>query len=192
MSQLATAMGVAPPSVTTMVRRMEKLGLVKRDSASRLELTTCGRGIALEVIRHHRLLETFLIGELGMDWADAHREAEVLEHYISERLEAVLDDRLDRPTNDPHGEPIPTSNGYVSPSHHLPLLQLPVGSIATITQVETQDPELLEYLQQHKLVPNQRLRLLELAPFNGPVVLSIDGTLHYISRDVADCIRTIR
>lgn len=104
--QLAGALEIAPPSVTNMVKRLGELRLMKRVRGG-VVLTTAGHSVALEVVRHHRLLETFLVNELGMDWAEAHSEAEVLEHYISERLEAIIAKRMHEPTHDPQGKPIP-------------------------------------------------------------------------------------
>lgn len=104
--QLANALDIAPPSVTNMVKRLADLRLMKRVRGG-VELTMQGYGVALEVVRHHRLLETFLVNELGMEWKEAHVEAEVLEHYISERLEMLLAKRMQEPTHDPQGKPIP-------------------------------------------------------------------------------------
>lgn len=187
-SQLATALDVAAPSVTSMLKRLEKLRLIHRAPAGKVMLTAKGQSIALEVIRHHRLLETFLVEELGMDWAAAHLEAEVLEHHISERLETLIDQRLAGPTRDPHGEPIPSRNGAM-PSIQLPsLLELPAKGTVHIRQIRTQDPALLAYLQQHGLTPGTRIRIQEIAPFGGPLVIHIGRQIHHIGRDAAACV----
>ncbi|MBI4367721.1 MAG: metal-dependent transcriptional regulator [Deltaproteobacteria bacterium] len=192
MTRLAAALDVAAPSVTNMVKRMEGLRLVRRESESGIALTAHGRAVALEVIRHHRLLETFLVNELGMDWADAHKEAEVLEHYISERLEALLDKRLARPASDPHGEPIPRIDGKVAERRPPSLLDHPVDSIVTIARVESQEPDLLHYLQEHGLVPGAKVRIAGIAPFNGPVAVEVGRRAHHISREVAACIAGVK
>lgn len=188
-SRLAEAMNVSPPSVTNMIKRMEGLKLVKRGSAGKITLTHHGQAVALEVIRHHRLLETFLVNELGMEWAEAHKEAEVLEHYISERLEALLDQRMARPVSDPHGEPIPRRDGSLPQRAYATLLEQPLGSRLEIAQVTSQDPTLLKYLQDHQLTPGRRVVLKEIAPFNGPVALAIGRKVSHISREVAACIQ---
>lgn len=186
--KLAQALNVAPPSVTNMVKRLTSLRLVRRDNEGRIGLTPQGMSVALEVVRHHRLLETFLINELGMDWAEAHEEAEVLEHYISERLESLLDQRLARPTTDPHGEPIPRKDGTIPLQRGRSLLEFEPGSTVTIRQVTAHDPQLLHYLQEQGLIPGTRIRVQRLEPFNGPLVLDLRGDTRVVSREVAACI----
>ncbi len=187
-SQLAETLRVAPPSVTNMMKRLEGMKLVRRTSDARVQLTKSGEAVALEVIRHHRLLETFLIQELGMEWAEAHQEAEVLEHYISERLEHLIDQRLERPRSDPHGEPIPRKDGTIALVRHRPLLSQPINTPLVIQQVATQDTALLQYLQDHDLTPGATVRIREVAPFNGPLALEVGRQCHHISREVAQCI----
>lgn len=191
-TRVAAAMAVAPPSVTNMVKRMERLRLVRRVDDGGIGLTAQGRAVALEVIRHHRLLETFLVNELGMEWAEAHKEAEVLEHYISERLEAVLDRRMARPVSDPHGEPIPTPSGSMRERRLPSLLEHGEGTTIRIERVETQDAVLLQYLQDHGLVPGARVRIADIAPFNGPMALEVDRRVHHVSREVAACIAGVK
>lgn len=191
-TRMAAAMAVAPPSVTNMVKRMERLRLVRRVDDGGIGLTAQGRAVALEVIRHHRLLETFLVNELGMEWAEAHKEAEILEHHISERLEALLDQRLARPTSDPHGEPIPSVHGAMPQRKPPSLLDHEVDAVVLIERVETQDAALLQYLQDHGLVPGARVRIVEVAPFNGPVALEVDRHVHHVSREVAACLAGVR
>lgn len=186
--KLAQALDVAPPSVTNMVKRLTALRLVRRDTEGRIALTPQGTCVALEVVRHHRLLETFLVNELGMDWAEAHAEAEVLEHYISERLESLLDQRLARPTIDPHGEPIPRKDGTIPLQRGRSLLEFEPGTTITIRQVTARDPQLLHYLQEQGLVPGARVRVQRLEPFNGPLVLDLRGEPRVVSREVAACI----
>lgn len=187
-TELAGKLTVAPPSVTNMLKRMEGLKLVSRDDNGKVQLRAAGRAIALEVIRHHRLLETFLIEELGMDWAAAHQEAEVLEHYISERLEGLLDQRLARPVRDPHGEPIPGKDGSMPKREAPSLLEHGAGSSLVIRRVEAQDPTLLQYLQAHDLTPGTAIQIRDIAPFNGPLAVQVGRKVHHISREVAACI----
>jgi DtxR family transcriptional regulator, Mn-dependent transcriptional regulator len=188
MADLAKALQVRAPSVTNMVKKLEGLRLMRRTTSGSLALTPRGESIALEVIRHHRLLETFLVNTLGMDWAEAHKEAEVLEHYISERLESLIDRHLANPTRDPHGEPIPTPSGVV-PKHLPPtLLESPLQQKSTIAQIRSRDPAMLSYLQHHKLTPGTTVSVQDVGPFHGPLAIDIDGTIVHVSREVAQCI----
>lgn len=187
-SQLATELAVAAPSVTNMVKRLGRLRLVKRVREGRIALTAEGQSIALEVVRHHRLLETFLVEELGMDWADAHQEAEVLEHYISERLEALLDKRLATPKHDPHGEPIPTKSGKIPHASYISLINIESGDKVIIRQVRSQNPELLTYLQQSKLTPGTTITLKQIAPFGGSLEINIAKQTIHVGREAAECI----
>ncbi len=188
MSQLAQALNVRAPSVTNMVKRLEELKLMKRTPKGLVRLTTRGEMIALEVIRHHRLLETFLVNTLGMDWAEAHKEAEVLEHYISERFETLIDKYLANPKHDPHGEPIPSRDGKIPLSMPPTLLLQSEGSTCRIAQVKSRDPAMLEYLQCRGLMPGVTLTIKAIEPFNGPLVIHTGHHTEHISREVAHCI----
>lgn len=188
MSKLASHLHVSAPSVTNMVKKLQKQELLTKSDEGALLLTSRGTAIALEMVRHHRLLETFLINELGMDWADAHREAEVLEHYISETLENLLDKYMERPKHDPQGEPIPSKAGKVPGELPPSLLDFEEDSTIEILQVRSQDPALLKYLQERELVPGTIITIRNIGPFNGPIAIGVKRKTHHISRDVAACI----
>lgn len=182
LSELAKSMEVSAPSVTNMVKRLEQMKFVKRNAGNKLSLTTKGNALALEVIRHHRLLETFLINELGMDWAEAHEEAEVLEHYISERFEALLNARLAEPSHDPHGEPIPTLDGTIQDRELRALLEFERGNRVTIGEIHSRDPNMLDYLQKNGFIPGQKVEICDVAPFEGPLTLKIGRKISYVGR----------
>lgn len=188
MTQLAQALHVRAPSVTNMVKRLEELRLMKRTPKGLVALTPRGEAIALEVIRHHRLLETFLVNTLGMDWAEAHKEAEVLEHYISERFETLIDKYLASPKRDPHGEPIPSRDGKVPTTLPPSLLLQSKGSTLRIIQVRSRDPEMLDYLQCRGLLPGTTIVIQSIEPFHGPFVIRVGSHIEHISREVAGCI----
>jgi len=148
---IAQHLGVTPASVSGMVRRLEGDGLVEREPYRGVRLTDAGRQLALEMVRHHRLLETFLARALGMSWDRIHAEAEVLEHHISEELEDLIDQHLGHPEFDPHGHPIPRRDGTVPDQLLLSLADAPAGTTALIAQVRDDSAELLRYLADHRL-----------------------------------------
>ncbi len=129
-----------------MVKRLESMGLVKRELYRGVELTTTGERVALEVIRHHRLLELYLAEALDMSWDRVHEEAEVLEHAISPELSELIARKLGNPTHDPHGDPIPTASGEIEPGRSRPLSELEPGDRGTFVRVSDADPEALRYL----------------------------------------------
>lgn len=157
-NDLAAALDVAAPSVTGMLKRLDEQGLVVHRAYQGARLTEGGRLVALEVIRHHRLLERYLHEVVGMDWAEVHAEAEVLEHHISEALEARLDALLGNPTHDPHGDPIPTRDGHLAPRADTCLADVPVGAWR-VARLSSHDPALLGALDALGLLPGTPLRL---------------------------------
>lgn len=169
--ELAAAVGVSPASVTGMLGKLAALHLVEYRKYRGASLTPAGRALALETLRHHRLLETYLAQALGYDWHEVHDEAERLEHVISEDFEERVDALLGRPTHDPHGDPIPRRDGTVPPCSGVPLTTLEVGQHATLTRITAQDSEVLRYLAGYGLLPGAQVRLVEVAPFDGPVTV---------------------
>jgi DtxR family Mn-dependent transcriptional regulator len=150
-----------------------------------VRLTTAGERIALEVVRHHRLLELYLVEALGYSWDEVHDEAERLEHHISEKLEARIAALLGHPEFDPHGDPIPSLAGELPPRDTTLLADLNVGSTAQVVRVCDQHAERLRYLAGLGLVPGNKLLVVAVAPFDGPVSVQIDGILHPIDRRLA-------
>lgn len=171
-SALAERLGVAPGTVTAMCKRMAELGLVAYEPYRGVELTAAGERMALEVIRHHRLLESFLAEALGMPWDQVHDEAEVLEHYISEELEERIAVALGDPDRDPHGDPIPDRDLTISdPAPGVPLLELGDGRAGTFARVSDGRPEMLRFLDAAGIRPGVVLRVLRREPFGGAVVI---------------------
>ena len=188
-NQLAENLEVAPASVTGMLKRLSKNGYIEYTPRQGAELTAKGLQVALEIIRHHRLLESFFVQRLGMDWAQAHREAEVLEHFISEEFESLIDQLMGHPDSDPQGSPIPTRDGEVRLPDWSSLDQVEVGSDYVVRRVRHENPALLEYLQRLGLVPGTRIRLLAVGPFDGPVSVKCRGEDLHLGKQVAYAIQ---
>jgi DtxR family Mn-dependent transcriptional regulator len=178
-STLARRMGVAPPSATAMVKKLAALGLAEHQLYRGVQLTRTGERIALEVIRHHRLLELYLAQTLELGLDAVHAEADRLEHALSEALEARIDEALGSPTQDPHGDPIPDAKLRIVRSDARPLTALGPGEQAVVERVPDGDSELLRYLATLALLPGARIELLQAAPFGGPLMIRANG------RDVA-------
>ncbi len=190
-SALAGRMGVSAPSATAMAKRLAELGLVERAPYRGVELTDDGRRGALEVLRHHRLLERYLVDRLGLSLDQVHAEAELLEHALSEELEAKIDAELGFPTHDPHGDPIPDRELRVSTGRDRTLVDLEPGERAAVSRVPDGDPELLRYLTELGLVPGSAVELVSQAPFAGPVTVRTEHGEHAISRELADRIAAV-
>jgi len=184
-SALAARMGVSAPSATAMTKRLADLGLVERAPYRGVALTEEGRLGALEVLRHHRLLELYLVNRLGLSWDEVHAEAELLEHALSEELEAKIDAELGFPTHDPHGDPIPDRELRVTGGGGSSLLDLVPGERASVSRVPDGDPDLLRYLAELGLVPGSEVEVVSQAPFGGPVTMRTERGDHAISRELA-------
>jgi DtxR family Mn-dependent transcriptional regulator len=182
---IAKQMGVAPSSATSMLKKLAALGLAEHSPYQGVELSEDGTKIALEVIRHHRLLEQYLAETLGVPIDAVHAEADKLEHVLSEELEARIDEQLGYPTHDPHGDPIPDAGLRIEASSLRSLDALEPGEIATIRRVPDGDSELLRYLAGLQLVPGGRVTMQRSEPFDGPVTVTVDGREHAISRELA-------
>ena len=168
-NDLAERLGVTPGSVSGMVRKLTELGLVEHQRYHGVRLTEQGRRVALEVLRHHRLIELFLAEELGMPWDRVHAEAEVLEHVISEDLERVIAARLGDPTVDPHGDPIPSPAFEIDEGHTRSLEELAPGTTGRFVRVSDSDPEMLRYLAERGIALGDSLKVTGRQPFGGPV-----------------------
>lgn len=172
-SQVAEALAVTTASASNMLKRLDQLGYVTQVKRQGVELTDSGRQAALEVIRHHRLLETFLATRLGMPWDEVHAEAEVLEHHVSEALADRIAEALGHPERDPHGHPIPTSAGQMERTPTRRLSELPDGDVAEVGHVDDRDDALLRFLAERGLVPGARVEVIEHAPFGGPISIRV-------------------
>jgi len=188
-SALAEAMEVTAASATGMVKKLASLKLVRHNPYQGVVLTKAGQKMALEVIRHHRLLELYLAEALDYSWDKVHEEAERLEHAISEEFEERIFQALGRPTRDPHGDPIPAKDGTVRAADHDRLSDLEPGARGIIRQVSDSDAEMLRYLGTRGLVPDTAFEVLDKAPFNGPLTVKAGRTSHVLGRELARHIR---
>ena len=184
-SALAESLSVAPASATAMLKKLAKLGLVVHERYRGAALTPAGERMALEVVRHHRLLELYLMEALGLSWDQVHEEAEKLEHHLSDELEARIDQALGFPTRDPHGDPIPSPELLLARDEITCLSEMAEGSMTVVRRVPDSDPELLRYLATLGLVPAEEVTVVEQAPFDGPVTVEVRGSRHAIGRSLA-------
>ncbi len=185
-SALAAELGVSPPSVTSMLKKLATLNLVEHERYRGASLTSKGERVALEVIRHHRLLEQYLSQTLGLPIHALHNEADRLEHALSEELVAHIDRSLGYPTRDPHGDPIPGPDLKLVVTQATPLSALEPGAKAVISRVPDGDGELLRYLDKLQLTPGNPVEMRAVAPFDGPLTVRVRGLDHAISRELAD------
>jgi DtxR family Mn-dependent transcriptional regulator len=187
-NDLAERLGVTPGSVSAMVRKLSDVGLVEHEPYHGVRLTPQGRRVALEVLRHHRLIELFLSEELGMSWDRVHAEAEVLEHVLSEDLEQLIATRLGDPTVDPHGDPIPTVEFGIDEPATRSLDELPLGASGRLVRV-SDDPEMLRYLAGLGIALGDRLEIVDRQPFGGPVFVRFGEQEHPIGGALARAMR---
>lgn len=172
-SALAARVCTSPAAVTKMLRHLQKLKLVSYAPYRGVRLTESGEKVALEVIRHHRLLERYLMEALGYEWDEVHAEAERLEHHISEEFEERIDRMLGYPTACPHGDPIPAPDGSIARREDAPLTAHSAPAELVVRRVRDSDPQLLQYLKERGLLPGTAITLLEQEPFEGSLVLRI-------------------
>ena len=168
-SALAERLHVSPASASAMAKRLSELGLASHEPYRGVRLTDSGEKLALEVIRHHRLIELYLAEALGMPWDRVHDEAEVLEHAISEELSDLIAAKLGDPTHDPHGDPIPTRDGHIEEGASRSLADCEPGEVVVLTRVSDSDPEMLRYLGERGIEPGTRLEVVDREPFGGPL-----------------------
>ncbi len=175
-TMLGEQRGSRPASVTGMIKKLAEMNLVQHTPYQGVVLTPAGERIALEVIRHHRLLELYLVEALGYSWDEVHEEAERLEHHISEKLEARIAERLGFPDFDPHGDPIPGTDGVLPTTCAIRLADLPLHQAARIVRVRDQAAERLRYLADLGLIPGARVVVTASAPFDGPLTVQVGDT----------------
>jgi DtxR family transcriptional regulator, Mn-dependent transcriptional regulator len=186
---LAERLNVTPASASGMVKRLGELGLVTHRPYHGVNLTEAGRRVALEVIRHHRLLELYLVESLGVPWDRVHQEAEVLEHVLSEELEELIAAKLGHPTHDPHGDPIPSRELTIEEARTESLQSLEPGARGTFTRISDADPDMLRYLADRGIAPGDRLEVLERQPFGGPLFVRFGSDVHTLGGDLARAMR---
>src|SRR2546423_3489008 len=188
-NDLAARLGLTAGSVSAMVRKLSELGLVEHELSRGVRLTDDGRRVALEVMRHHRLIELFLAEELGMPWDRVHAEAEVLEHVLSEDLEQLIAARLGNPTVDPHGDPIPTARFEIDERPTRSLDELSPGAGGRFVRVSDSDPEMLRYLAEQGIALGDRLEVTGRQPFGGPMFVRIGEREQPLGGELARAMR---
>jgi DtxR family Mn-dependent transcriptional regulator len=166
---LAERLGVSAASASSMVKKLDGLGIVEHVPYRGVGLTERGMSVALEVLRHHRLLERFLVEELGVPWDRVHDEAEVLEHHLSEDLEELIAAKLGHPTIDPHGDPIPSADLKIVEPPTLAMDGLEIGATGRFVRVSDSDPEMLRYLGARGIAPGDTFEVVDKQPFGGPI-----------------------
>jgi DtxR family Mn-dependent transcriptional regulator len=186
---LAERLGVTPASASSMVKKLDELGLVEHVPYKGVKLTDSGRRVALEVLRHHRLLELYLAESLGVPWDRVHDEAEVLEHVLSEELEELIATKLGNPTHDPHGDPIPNAALEIEEQPTQALASLSTGSAGVFVRVSDSDPGMLRYLAQLGITPGDRFEVVDRQPFGGPLFARFDGGVHALGGELAAAMR---
>ena len=187
---VADRLGVSAASATNMLKRLDSLGLVNHEHYKGADLTEAGRKIALEVIRHHRLLETYLAEAMGVPWDRVHEEAEVLEHVLSEDLEDRIAELLGDPEFDPHGHPIPAKDGTMPAASDRRLWDVSDGSSVSVDRVSDHEAEALRYLAQAGIRPGTNLEVVRRGPLGGPLFVRVagEGEDVALSRELAETV----
>jgi DtxR family Mn-dependent transcriptional regulator len=186
---LAERLGVTPASASSMVKKLAELKLVKHVPYQGVLLTAKGRRVALEVLRHHRLLELYLAESLGVPWDRVHDEAEVLEHVLSEELEELIAAKLGHPTHDPHGDPIPNRDLSITEERTESLAALAVGARGVFVRVSDSDPAMLRYLAERGITPGDHFEVVERQPFDGPLSTRFGDQVHILGGGLAKAMR---
>jgi DtxR family Mn-dependent transcriptional regulator len=186
---IAERMGVTAASASGMVRKLCELDLVSHEPYKGVQLSPKGARVALEVIRHHRLLELYLAEDLGVPWDRVHDEAEVLEHVLSEELEDLIAAKLGDPTHDPHGDPIPTRDLVMEETPSISLSALEPGANGTFVRISDADPAMLRYLAERGIAPGARFEVVDKHPFGGPVFATFGDEVHVLGGRLAEAMR---
>lgn len=173
-TNIANMLEVSSASVTNMLKKLAKMNLLKHESYRGAKLTHAGSKIALEILRHHRLLELYLKEVMGYSWDEVHDEAEKLEHHISEQFEDRIAELLNHPTHDPHGDPIPSKDGVMPEMAILSIAEAELNKPYIIGRVKDQDPELLRYLEKIGVIPGVKIKVVEKSPFQGPIKVHLE------------------
>jgi DtxR family Mn-dependent transcriptional regulator len=188
-NDLAERLQVTPASASGMIKKLADLGLVEHVPYRGVQLTAEGEQVALEVLRHHRLLELYLAEQLGVPWDRVHEEAEALEHVISEDLEARIAAKLGNPTHDPHGDPIPDARLHIDESSTRSLADLDRGDRGRFVRVSDSDPAMLRYLSERGVALGDTLEVLDHQPFGGPLTVRFGDTVQVLGGTLAAAIR---
>ena len=184
-SALTEMLDVAPGTITNTVERLEKASLITHEPYKGVKLTDKGRKMALHVIRRHRLSERLLTDVLNVEWDRAHSAACKLEHGVSDEIAKRIEDMLGRPKTCPHGNPIPTEKGDITEERHKSILEMRPQEKGVVIRIDDESPSLLRYLDSLGIRPNVKIKVVEIAPFEGPLTVKIEGRTHAMSRKVA-------
>lgn len=187
-SDIAHRLELSAPSVSGMIKRLSEQGLLEHIPYKGVQLTAEGRRAALRMIRRHRILEAYLVARLGYTWDAVHEEADRLEHAVSEGLIERMAEALGNPDADPHGEPIPTAEGWIEEVEATPLAEIPPGETVEIRRVTAGDPDRLRYLASIGLQPGALVAVVERQPFSGPITLRVAGQERVIGHELAECL----
>src|SRR3954451_2582310 len=187
---LAERLSVTPASASNMTKKLSALGLVEHVPYKGVRLTGAGQRVALEVLRHHRLLELYLAENLDVPWDRVHDEAEVLEHVLSEELEELIARKLGNPTHDPHGDPIPTRELEIEEGETSSMQSLEPGARGTFVRISDSDPEMLRYLADQGIAPGDDFEIVEKQPFEGPVSARFGERVHVLGGGLARAMRS--
>jgi DtxR family transcriptional regulator, Mn-dependent transcriptional regulator len=182
---LSEKLSVAPASVTSMIKKLSEKKLLTHKRYQGVKLTQAGQKIALEVIRHHRLIELYLAEALGVPWDRVHEEAEKWEHVLSEDLEDRMDAALGYPTRDPHGSPIPSRDGTMIELDSIPLADMKPGQHGVVAEVSDHDPTLLRYIGEMGLYPSAKVKVVAVEPFSGPITLEVEEASRVLGAEAA-------
>ena len=188
-NDVARRLGVTAASASAMIKRMAEQGLVNHEPYHGTQLTETGRRLALEVLRHHRLLELYLAEHLGVPWDRVHDEAEALEHVLSEDLEARIAAKLGDPTHDPHGDPIPSLEGRIEEGTTRSLDELTAGDRGVFVRVSDADPDMLRYLTEQGIELGAEIEVVARQPFAGPLTVRVGDTEHVLGGRLAAAMR---
>lgn len=185
---IAHHLRVSAAAATAMLKKLDAMGLVSHEPYKGATLTDAGLRVALEVLRHHRLLETYLVEALGFGWDEVHDEAEVLEHVLSEELEERISALLGHPTADPHGHPIPSRDLLSPPAPDRRLWDVGDGSSVVVDRVSDTDADALRYLASAGVRPGARIHILRRGPLAGPLFIELGGIEHALSKELAEAV----
>lgn len=188
-NDLALQLKISAPSVSSMLGKLREQNFVHYEPYRGVRLTEKGEREALRLLRRHRLIETFLLEHLGYDWGEVHEEAEKLEHAVSDTFTERLDNFLDHPSHDPHGDPIPTLKGKLPVTPNTPFAELSIGETLKIARLMSQDKDVLTYLKSLAIEPSKELQLVKREPVGGLVHVEIDGAETVLSKELAMLIR---
>jgi DtxR family Mn-dependent transcriptional regulator len=186
---LAERLGVTPGSVSAMIKKLDERGLVEHVPYRGVALTEEGKRVALEVLRHHRLLELYLAEHLGVPWDRVHEEAELLEHVLSEDLEGRIAAKLGNPTHDPHGDPIPDVDLHIDEGQTRRLGDLEPGARGRFVRVSDSEPGMLRYLDERGVRLGDELEVLDRQPFDGPLTVRFGDAMHVLGGGLAAAMR---